>query len=265
MEPTELLEVGCAAAARAGALLLERFGAAVGGVSHKSSPTDLVSDADRASEAVLVEALRRERPGDGLVAEEGSTGRSASGIDWVVDPLDGTINFLFGIPHWCVALAATDRAGPVVAVIHDPSRAETFTAVRGRGACLNGEPIAVSERADLPTALIGTGFSYSAARRAEQARLLTVLLPAVRDIRRAGSASLDLAWLACGRLDGFYEGPLQLWDRLPGELIAREAGAETLGFSVGAGEGLVGANPSLAPALFELVTGNDQGARRQDY
>lgn len=261
MDPEGLLAVALDAARRAGQVLLERFGNRVGGVSTKSSPTDLVSDADRAAEAAIVEVLRAARPHDGLLAEEGSAGRSASGIDWVVDPLDGTINYLFGVPHWCVALAATDAGGTVAAVIHDPNRAETFSAARGSGARLNGKPIRVSGRDELAEALVATGFSYVAARRAEQARLLGVLLPAVRDIRRAGSASLDLAWLACGRLDAFYEGPLEPWDRIPGSFVARAAGAEIETFAVSGGEGVVGANPRLAGALLGLVVGNDPGAR----
>lgn len=260
MDAKELLEVACDAARRAGEVLLERFGRRVGGVRAKSSPTDLVSDADRAAEAAVVQTLRALRPDDGLLAEEGSAGRSASGIDWIVDPLDGTINYLFQVPHWCVALAATDAGGTVAAVIYDPNRDETFSAARGCGARLNGVPIAVSSRADLAEALVGTGFSYVAARRAEQARLLNVLLPAVRDIRRAGSASLDLAWLACGRLDAFYEGPLEPWDRIPGSFVARAAGAEIKTFPVSGGKGVVGANARLAAELFELVVSNDPGA-----
>ena len=213
----------------AGELLLERYGGPAEGVSSKSSETDLVSEADRASEAAILELLTGERPEDGLLGEEGSSREGASGRRWVVDPLDGTINYLYRFPAWCVSVALEDVSGGLVGVIHDPLRNETFTAARGEGAFVNGKRMQVNGEESLEFALVATGFGYQAEVRATQAQLLTQVLPRVRDIRRAGAAALDLAWVAAGRLDGYYERGLHAWDYGAGDLIAREAGALTGG------------------------------------
>jgi fructose-1,6-bisphosphatase/inositol monophosphatase family enzyme len=212
------------AARDAGGLLLERFGKPARGLGSKSTATDPVSDADRDAEALIRDLLARERPADGLLAEEGTDERGQSGRRWVFDPLDGTVSYLYGYPHWCVSVALEDDAGAVLGIVYDPNRDELFAAERGRGATLGGEPIAVRDPAPLERALVATGFGYDAGRRARQATVARDLLPRVRDIRRAGSAALDLSLLAAGRLDAYYERGLNPWDWAAGSLIVREAG-----------------------------------------
>lgn len=257
MSANELLEIAIDAARRAGDLLLERFRTPARGIDTKSSPTDLVSDADRDAETLLVDAIVAARPGDGILAEEGGARESSSGVRWVVDPLDGTVNFLFRIPAWCVSVAAEDERGGVVGVIRDPNRDETFTTIRGEGAFLNGAAISVGRKTALADALIGTGFAYEARARAVQAQRLPRVLPAVRDIRRAGSAALDLASVACARLDGFFEAPMERWDQAAGTLLVREAGGVTseLRAPFGNSHGVIAANPILHEHLRRLVLG----------
>lgn len=254
---TELLEMAMMAATSAADILLDFFEGPAQGVSTKSTPTDLVSDADRKAEKFLTDFFRHERPDDGMLAEEGGGRQSTSGITWVVDPLDGTVNFLFGIPVWCVSIAAQDDEGGLIGVVYDPNREEMFAAARGEGATLNGEPIHVTDRSDLAGALVGTGFSYDAEVRGAQSAILTRVLPKVRDVRRAGSAAIDLATLACGRFDGFYEAPMEPWDRAAGELIVREAGGVVteLPAPKGLSQGLIAAGPRLHDALSALVMG----------
>ena len=191
-----------------------------------------MSDADREAEAAISALIRSERPHDAICGEEGVSEPGTSGRRWVVDPLDGTVNFLFGYPAWCVSVALEDGDGPRIGVVEDPARAETFRALRGGGCELNGRQVSVRQPVPLERALIATGFGYSPERRAEQARLLADVLPRVRDLRRAGAAALDLAWVAAGRLDGYYDttrpaahGP---WDYLGGLLVCREAGAQVV-------------------------------------
>jgi myo-inositol-1(or 4)-monophosphatase len=246
------LELAERAARAAGAALMERFGGPASGLGHKTSDTDLVSDADRAAEEVIRELLEAERPDDGLIAEEGSRQEAASGRRWVVDPLDGTVNFLYGIPHWAVSIALEDGGGSSVGVVHDPVRDETFRASRGGGGELNGRPIRVRERSELARAMIATGFSYQEDRRAAQAEVAGRLLPRVRDIRRAGAAALDLAWLAAGRLDGYYERGLSPWDWAAGRLLVTEAGGAVEELP-GEPMGLVAAHPDLVGPLAALV------------
>ena len=236
----------------AGVLLLDRYEGPASGVEQKSSRTDMVSDADRDAEALIRDLLADERPDDGFLGEEGSQADGASGRRWVVDPLDGTTNYLYRFPAWVVSIALEDEDGGLVGVVHDPLRRETFTAIRGEGARLDGAAIAVSGAVRLDTALIGTGFGYAAERRIAQAKVVSQLLPRVRDIRRAGAAALDLCMVACGRLDGYYERGLNAWDWSAGSLIASEAGASVLPL---AGEpfGLVAASPAIAEPLAALV------------
>ena len=256
MDPEKLLEFTIELADEAGQLLLVRFGRDVGRISTKGSPTDPVSDADRESEELIVRKLRAFRPSDGILAEEGDVTPSKSGTRWIVDPLDGTVNYLFGIPIWAVSIAAVDADGVAVAVVHDPNQRETFSATRGGGCRLNNESVRVSETSDLSRALIGTGFAYDAKAREVQARRLPGLLPMVRDIRRAGSAALDLSWVACGRLDGFFEAPMKRWDRAAGELLVGEAGGVVGDLSppYGTDVGVIAANASLFDPLRKLVT-----------
>jgi myo-inositol-1(or 4)-monophosphatase len=193
-------------------------------VTSKSSVTDLVSDADRRAEETIVTGLQREFPADEIVAEEGSLVHGTSGRRWYVDPLDGTINHIYGVPHWSVAIACEDGEGIRVGVVHDPSRGETFSAERGQGAWRDNERLRTTAATELGQALVATGFAYLAAAREEQARILRGVLAHVRDIRRFGSAQLDLSWVAAARFDGYFESVDKPWDWMAGALIVREAG-----------------------------------------
>lgn len=216
-------------AARAGAeVLVPRFGRELA-LAAKSTPTDLVSEADLASERAIRAVIAARRPDDGVLGEEG-TGDLAgtTGLRWVVDPLDGTIDYLYGIPQWCVSVAVEDADGGVAGVVLDPLHDELWTAIRGEGAWLNGVALARRDGATPPPplerALIATGFGYDTDVRAAQGALVARLLPAVRDIRRAGSAALDLVWTAAGRHDAYYEFGVRHWDWAAGALVAAEAG-----------------------------------------
>jgi myo-inositol-1(or 4)-monophosphatase len=252
-----LLDLAVRAARAAGGLLLERSGGPVSGVASKTSRTDLVSDTDRDAEALIVGMIQAERPGDAIVGEEGADAPGSSEVRWLVDPLDGTINYLWGIPQWSVSVAALDGDGPLAGVVHDPSRDETFTAVRGGGARLGDRVLRVGPGAPLDEALIGTGFNYVAAQRARQAALLPAILPAVRDVRRFGSAAIDLAWVACGRLDGYFERGLNPWDWAAGRLLVCEAGGLVQEWRATASDpaGCVAAPPRLIGPLRALIDG----------
>ena len=223
------------------------------GLERKSSSTDLVSDADRDAERLIADLIRRERPDDGLVAEEGADQPGRSGRRWVVDPLDGTTNFLYGFPAWSVSIALEDEEGTCAGVVHDPSRGETFSAARGGGARLNTTPIEASGCTELGLALVSTGFGYGADRRSAQAEVVARVLPRVRDIRRPGSAALDLAYVACSRVDAYYERDLKPWDWDAGRLIAREAGAAVRDLDGDPPALVAAATPDLLEALVELV------------
>ena len=218
------MRVAIDAARTAGTVLRARWAERSTGLATKTSATDVVLDADRAAEVEIVRALRSAYPDDAIVAEEGSGGAGVSGHRWFVDPLDGTVNYLYGVPHFAVAIACEDAQGLLAAVVLDPSRDELFTAVRGAGAWRGTERLRVTEPADLAHALVATGFAYVADARSEQARILRAVLPAVRDIRRFGSAQLDLAWVASGRYDGYFESVDKPWDWKAGALLVREAG-----------------------------------------
>ncbi len=249
-----LLAVAREAARAAAAVLSERFGERAYGVHAKSTPTDLVSDADLAAETAIRAVLDERRPGDGIIAEEG--GQTDGGaVRWIVDPLDGTINFLFGIPAFAVSIACEDADGTIAGVVLDPIREECFSATRSGPARLNGSRIEASERDDLALSLVATGFSYDAGLRARQAAVAVRVLPRVRDIRRVGAAALDLAWCGCGRLDGYYERGVKPWDWAAGALIAERAGLVVRELPA-TGEdphGLVVAPPAVVDELFELV------------
>jgi myo-inositol-1(or 4)-monophosphatase len=212
----------------------------------------MVSDADRAAEDAIAELLRRERPDDALVAEEGATASGGSGRRWVVDPLDGTTNFLYGQPQWAVSVALEDAKGALAGVVFAPVAGELFSAARGEGASVNGNSTQVREAASLDRSLVATGFGYASARREWQARVTGDVLPRVRDIRRAGAAALDLAWLAAGRLDGYWERGLSDWDWAAGRLLVEEAGGAVRELP-GDPRGLVAASPTLLPDLERLV------------
>ncbi len=217
------LQLAVRLAEEAGALLRDYARGPSLGVRTKTSDTDPVSEADHAAERLITEALSVTRPEDGIVAEEEASQTGSSGRTWIIDPLDGTVNYLYGIPAWCVSIACEDSEGLLAAVVHDPSRDETFTAARGQGAWLNGDRITVNE-VPFERALIATGFAYDSQVRVGQGHVLAELLGVVRDVRRVGAAALDLAWTACGRFDGFYEFDLKRWDVAAGSLLVSEAG-----------------------------------------
>jgi len=250
----ELSAVAHEAAQAAAAELLPRFGHRQQGIRAKSGPTDLVSDADLAAESAIRAVLARRRPDDAILGEEG--GASGNGdLRWVIDPLDGTINFLFGVPQFAVSVACEDRDGAVVGVVLDPIRQETFAATRTGEPMLNGSGIAASGREDLARALVATGFAYDAEVRGHQAATLARVLPRVRDIRRAGAAALDLAWAACGRYDAFYERGVKPWDIAAGGLIAQRAGLSLRALDADdeVPEGVVAAPPALLDELLGLI------------
>jgi myo-inositol-1(or 4)-monophosphatase len=220
----ELLAVAREAAETAGALLVPRFGRERA-VAAKSSPTDAVTEADLAAERAIREVLERRRPDDGVLGEEG-TGDvpGTTGLRWVVDPLDGTVNYLYAVPQWCVSVAVQDGEGTLAGVIDDPVRGEVFSAAHDGPPLLGGDVLEASTCASLSRALVATGFGYESDVRRAQAAVVSRVLPAVRDIRRAGSAALDLAWLAAGRYDAFYERGVKLWDVAAGLLLCERAG-----------------------------------------
>jgi myo-inositol-1(or 4)-monophosphatase len=226
-------------------------------VRTKSGPTDLVSDADVAAEQAIRAVLARRRPGDAILGEEGGA-TGAGDVRWVVDPLDGTINYVFGLPAFAVSVACEDAEGAIVGVVLDPVRGERFTASREGPALLNGQPIAHPGRESLGTALVATGFNYDAELRTRQGEVVARLLPRIRDIRRVGAAALDLAWAACGRCDAFYERGLNAWDVAAGALIAERAGLTVRDLEAGDGEpwGVLAAPGNLVDELYGLVAGS---------
>jgi myo-inositol-1(or 4)-monophosphatase len=256
-DESEVLEVALAAARAAAGELGRRFGRSQRGIHTKSSPTDPVSDADVAAEEAIRRVLTQRRPDDAVLGEEGGATDGSGELRWVIDPLDGTVNFLFGVPQFAVSVACEDRAGTLAGVVLDPVREECFSATRSGAAELNGAPILGSDRAELSTALVATGFGYDAAIRARQAQVLTRVLPMVRDIRRAGAAALDLAWCACGRYDAYYERGVKPWDYSAGALIAGRAGLEVRALEAGRDgpRGLLVAPSGLADQLMAAVSG----------
>ncbi|MCW2670482.1 MAG: inositol monophosphatase [Frankiales bacterium] len=254
MDRDPTLALATELAREAGALALS-MRAGIGVLETKSSPTDVVTAADKAVEALLVQRLATARPEDGLLGEEGAGSPGTSGSRWVIDPIDGTVNYLYGIPQWAVSIGVEDGSGTVVGVVFDPSKDELWQAVRGGGAVLNGVPLRCSSVTSLAAALVGTGFGYDERRRAAQSRLLPTLLPIVRDIRRLGAGSLDLCSVAAGRLDAYFEQGLSPWDLSAGGLIAAESGAVVTGLrGRPAGADLVVASaPGVAGLLIELL------------
>lgn len=194
-------------------------------LADKSTPTDHVTEWDHASEQLIVSRLQELRPDDAVMGEEGSDRPGTSGVRWIIDPIDGTTNFLYGLPPFGVSIAAELDGEVIAGAVADPLHGELYSAARGDGARRNGVPISVSARADLDLALVATGFSYDGDRRRRQAEVLARVLPLVRDMRRGGAASIDLCWVACGRVDGYWEKSLGPWDFSAGALIAAEAGA----------------------------------------
>jgi myo-inositol-1(or 4)-monophosphatase len=258
----ELLALAVPIAREAAATARRMRAEAITDVETKSTSTDVVTAADRAVERQVIGALRSARPGDGVLGEEygdstgqASTGQAPGGVRWVLDPIDGTVNYLYGLPSYAVSLAAevdgTVRAGVVI----NAATGEEWTATLGGGAWRDGHRLRCSDRTELAQALVGTGFGYDAKRRAHQGVVVAQLITQVRDIRRIGAAALDLCSVAEGALDAFFEKGLNPWDHAAGGLVAGEAGATVAGLS-GAPPGpamVVVAPPGLFGALHDLL------------
>lgn len=231
MDAAELLGIAESIALEAGALLRDR--PVDLRVHAKSTPTDAVTEMDRAAEQLILEQLRSRRPHDRIVGEEtGAHGQPVDGaVTWLVDPLDGTVNYLYGLPQFAVSIAAQHDGRSVAGVVYDVARDEIYAATSGGGATRNSEPIRCTTQTDPALSLVATGFAYAAETRRTQAAVLDTVLPAVRDIRRLGSAALDLCMVACGRVDGYFEAGMHPWDWAAGALIAAEAGAQVGGLN----------------------------------
>ncbi|WP_432543420.1 inositol monophosphatase family protein [Kineococcus sp. SYSU DK002] len=262
-EPAELRDLAVRVATAAGELISRGRPDRVEVAATKSSPTDVVTAMDTASEQLLRQHLRDARPEDGFLGEEEGHEGGTSGLTWVVDPIDGTVNYLYGLRSYAVSVAvvrAQGRPDPatwtvLAGAVVDPSAGETWAAALGAGATLSDargvRTLRCGDGPELGQALVATGFSYDAQRRSEQAAVLARLLPRVRDLRRVGTASLDLCSVAAGRVDAYYERGLNPWDFAAGWLVAREAGAVVTDFAGSAAgtHGLLAAGPGLHPAL----------------
>jgi myo-inositol-1(or 4)-monophosphatase len=257
MDPKELRLLAEAVARETGALLHDELDRARLEVGTKSTGTDMVTEMDRAAEARIVAGLLGARPDDGLLGEEGTDRAGTSGVRWIVDPLDGTTNYLYALPGYAVSIAAEVEGRIVAGVVLDVERDELYSATLGGGATRNGAPIHASPVTALPLALVATGFSYDAERRRRQAQVLVEVLPRIRDVRRFGAAAVDLCSVACGRVDGYWEKGLQPWDVAAGALIAAEAGAVVTDLRGGppVDDGVVAAAPGIAADLLALVSG----------
>ena len=251
VDPVDLLVLAVEAGEAAAAFLMEGLHRERTLVATKSSATDMVTEMDQRSEAMIVDHLLAARPADGLLGEEGASKSGTSGIVWVIDPLDGTTNYLYGHPGFSVSIAAVAGDVTLAGVVVDPVHGETYTATTGGGSRVNGRPLTGPRPGGLPEALVGTGFSYDPARRARQGQVVAAMLAQIRDLRRGGGAAVDLCLVAQGRLDAYYERGLAPWDLAAGCLIAQEAGAIVGDFD----GGIAGPHGALAahPDLFDLL------------
>lgn len=256
IDPVGLMNLAARVARRAGDLVIEGRRQGDLAVDTKSSATDMVTKWDRLSERTIVDAIRIARPEDGIVGEEGTDLASRSGVSWLIDPIDGTTNFLYGLSGYAVSIAAVDEVGSVAGAVFLPATRELFVAARGHGAWLAGRRLACSRIDDPSIALIGTGFSYSSSSRATQGERIGRLLPRVRDIRRLGAAAPDLCFVADGRIDAYFEENLSPWDLAAGILVATESGAIASDFAGGPPRPaqILVAPPSLHPHLVRLLS-----------
>lgn len=222
-DTSQLLELALKIAKEAGDLLIDR--PASWDLTVKSTAIDIATQMDMASEKLIVSSILKARPDDGIIGEEGASRESKSGVTWVIDPVDGTVNYFYGIPGWSVSIAAKDENGTLVGVVHSPTVNATWHASKGGGAFLNNVKIACNEPIELNRALLSSGFAYDVKNRIEQLKIVNVLLPQIRDLRRIGSAAADICHVATGMVDGYFETGLFEWDLAAAELIAREAGA----------------------------------------
>lgn len=249
----ELIAIAEQVARAAGQLLMDRPDSFT--LTEKSSAVDFATQMDQQAEKLIVESLLMTRPHDGIIAEEGAEKQSKSGITWVIDPLDGTINYLYGLPGWNISIAAKDKDGVIAGVVYAPTQGALWKATKGFGAYLNDNKIKCNDPINLNMALIATGFSYDLELRKEQGARIERLIPQIRDIRRNGAAAVDLCYVAMGAVDAYYESSLKEWDFAAGGLIATEAGAIITGRSGGAPDGdmVVCAGPSLHAQLLAQI------------
>ena len=271
--PSELLTLAREIALEAGELILRRRAEGVEVAASKSSPEDIVTQADQEAERLIRRRLADARPNDGFLGEESEGSSGTSGLNWVVDPIDGTVNYLYGIPFYAVSIAVVEGEpnpatwNTLAGVVYNPAIDELFTATAGGGAFLGESRLQVKTGVPLSLALVGTGFSYRAERRLRQAQVVHGLVGEVRDIRRLGSAALDLCAVACGRLDLYYERGLNPWDHAAAALIARESGAQVGAFGgdregnnliiAGAPDLYARVEPLLAPLFDEFMAGDE--------
>lgn len=254
-DPDDLLELAARLAREAGTSALAGRRSAVLEQQTKSSTTDLVTQHDHAAEALIVERLLIDRPRDAIVGEEGATLDGSSGYAWFIDPIDGTTNFVYDLPLWSTSVAVAYDGATIAGAVYVPVADELFAARLGGGATLNGTLIRCSDETDLSLALVATGFSYQPALRTEQATTIARLIAEIRDVRRSGSAAVDLCWAAAGRVDAYFEAHLNSWDAAAGELIARESGCITTDFDGGPADpsNIVAASPGIHTALIDLI------------
>lgn len=257
----ELLDLARTVALEAGALAAKRRSEGVEVAASKSTSVDIVTEADRETEALIRGMLADARPTDGFYGEESGAEKGSSGLTWLVDPIDGTVNFLYGIPHYAVSIAVVEgEPDPltwtgVAGCVVNPATGEVFTGLAGQGAWLGAQRLEVAPAVTLDQALIATGFAYSSETRAQQGAVVAKLLPLVRDVRRMGTASLDLCFVAAGRTNAYFERTLSPWDHAAGAIVAREAGAvvKGMGDDAPSRDFILAAHPTLAAELEPLL------------
>lgn len=248
----DLLELARDCAANAAAFLVQGWDERCV-VATKSSDTDVVTQMDRDSEAMLVQAILATRPDDGIIGEEGGRRKGTSGVTWVIDPLDGTVNYLYGFPSWAVSVGVLVDSVPTVGVVHAPALGSVWTGIAGDFAEHNGHRIHVGGIDSLERAMIATGFGYQPSARAEQGKIVAELLPTIRDIRRAGAAAVDMCWVAQGVVDAYFERGTHIWDRAAAMAICSGAGAVVGGLDGGVAQDTM--TIAANPALFEALRG----------
>jgi len=250
----ELLNLAESIALKAGSLLVNR--PSKFDLDEKSGVFDFATQMDHESEKLIVGAILAARPDDGLIGEEGANRESKSGVTWVIDPIDGTVNYLYDIPGWCISIAAKDRDGGLAGVVYSPATQSLWKAHRGGGAFLNGNPIKCNDPVALNRALVGSGFAYDLEKRKIQAALIARLLPEIRDLRRLGACAVDMCHVASGSLDAYFEAGVNEWDYAAAGLIATEAGA-MISIDKGIWNGeknmVIVAGPALHPALSAQI------------
>ena len=249
----ELASLAEEVARSAGALLMQRPDSFT--FTEKSSAVDFATQMDQQAETLIVKSLLAARPDDGIIAEEGAAQQSKSGITWVIDPLDGTVNYLYGLPGWNISIAAKNQDGVIAGVVFAPTINSLWKATKDGGAFLNNKSIKCNDPVNLNLALIATGFSYDLGLRKEQGDRIQRLIPQIRDLRRNGAAAVDLCYVAMGAVDAYFESSLKEWDFAAGGLIATEAGAVISGRTGGAPDGdmVVCAGPSLHAQLLAQI------------